>query len=138
MRYTPVSLALPAALIGLALVSCASAQESPATRSQSRQSFAYQMSNGDGSSIELRIENGDVVVAKVDGKSIPPDRVRTRFSARTARCCAVLQLVRRSLRGPTHERACACSAMRSLAATSSRAALPSRAVMPSPRLLPSR
>jgi len=76
MRYTPVSLALPAALIGLALVSCASAQEPPATRSQSRQSFAYQMSNGDGSSIELRIENGDVVVAKVDGKSIPPDRVR--------------------------------------------------------------
>ena len=46
------------------------------TRSESRQSFAYQMSNGDGSSVELRIENGDVVVAKVDGKSIPPDRVR--------------------------------------------------------------
>ena len=46
------------------------------TRSESRQSFAYQMSNGDGSSVELRIENGDVVVAKVDGKSVPADRVR--------------------------------------------------------------
>lgn len=76
MRYTPVSLALPAAFIALALVSCASAQEPPIARSESRQSFAYQMSNGDGSSVELRIENGDVVVAKVDGKSISPDRVR--------------------------------------------------------------
>lgn len=76
MRYTPVSLALPAAFIALALVSCASAQEPPIARSESRQSFAYQMSNGDGSSVELRIENGEVVVAKVDGKSISPDRVR--------------------------------------------------------------
>jgi len=80
MRYTPVSLALPAALpaalIALALASCANAQEPPVARSESRQSFAYQMSNGDGSSVELRIENGEVVVAKIDGKSIPPDRVR--------------------------------------------------------------
>ena len=34
------------------------------------------MNDGDGGSVELRIHNGEVVVAKVDGKSIPADRVR--------------------------------------------------------------
>jgi len=78
MQTTPISLVLPAALIGLSLASCAAAQQPQpsAQRSESRQSFAYQMNGGDGGSVELRIENGEVVVAKVDGRSIPADRIR--------------------------------------------------------------
>ena len=76
MRITPISLALPTALAGLALASCATAQQPSAPRGDSQSTFAYQMNDGDGGSVELRIHNGEVVVAKVDGKSIPADRVR--------------------------------------------------------------
>lgn len=76
MRITPISLALPAALVGLALASCATAQQPSAASGDSQSTFAYQMNDGDGGSVELRIHNGQVVVAKLDGKSIPADRVR--------------------------------------------------------------
>ena len=73
MLRTPHTLALSASFIALVATSCATAQQPP---SESRESFAYQMSDGDGISVELRIENGRVVTAKIDGNTIPADRVR--------------------------------------------------------------
>lgn len=83
MRNLMISFHLPAVLLGLSLSSCAMAQQQPARQEEDRassnttsQSFAYQITDGDDRSIELRIENGRVVTAKVNGESIPADRVK--------------------------------------------------------------
>jgi PDZ domain len=59
---------LSALTAALPLASLATAQESS--------SFAYQSTDGDGRSIELRTENGRVTTARVDGEDIPLNRVR--------------------------------------------------------------
>lgn len=82
MRNHTLPLVLPAVLLGLSLSSCAMAQQeggrAPAgtASGSSKQTFGYQSTDGDGRSIELRIENGRVVTAKVDGRAIPADRVK--------------------------------------------------------------
>lgn len=80
MRNHTPSFVLPAVLLGLSLTSCALARQEEGGASKparaSRQSFAYQSSDGDGHSVELRVEDGRVVTAKVDGKDIPADRVK--------------------------------------------------------------
>jgi len=48
---------------------------SPAS-AQEASSFAYQSTEGDGRSVELRTENGRVTIARIDGKDIPLERVR--------------------------------------------------------------
>lgn len=72
MRNSTLLTVLPAALLGITLTTGAFAQGT----ASSRQSFSYQSTDGDGRSIELRIENGRVVTAKVDGNPIPGDRVK--------------------------------------------------------------
>ena len=81
MRHTPrtfrFTAVLPAVLIGMSLTACAMAQEDmPPASGGSKQTFSYQRSEGEGKSIELRVENGRVLVAKVNGQSIPADRVK--------------------------------------------------------------
>jgi hypothetical protein len=82
MRNSTLSLVLPAVLLGLSFSPCAMALQedgrAPAETASgaSTQSFAYRSSDSDGRSIELRIDNGRVVTAKVDGRPIPADRVR--------------------------------------------------------------
>lgn len=80
MRLHTLPLVLSAVLLGSALASCAQAHQSDEgetkTASATRQSFSYQSTDGDGRSVELRIEDGRVAVAKVDGKDIAAERVR--------------------------------------------------------------
>jgi len=82
MHTSTRSIVLPAVLFGLSLSSHAMAQQeggrTPAEQpsGSSNQTFAYQSSESDGRSIELRIHNGRVVLAKVDGNPIPVDRVK--------------------------------------------------------------
>lgn len=65
--------ALPAALLAASVAAGGFAQQE---RGGVRQSFAYSTTDGEGRSIELRIEDGRVLSARVDGKDIPADRVR--------------------------------------------------------------
>ena len=60
-------------LLATALTACANAQ-SPAA--QNKQTIQIQRSQGDGKSVELRVENGEVRVAKLNGEDVPADRVR--------------------------------------------------------------
>lgn len=66
---------LSSMLASTALVSCAIAQGEPRAIQSTRETVAYQSTDGDGRSVELRIENGEVLTAKVDGKAIPAERV---------------------------------------------------------------
>lgn len=71
IRRTQHSIILSVLSAGLpfaALASPAAAQEAS--------SFAYQSTDGDGRSVELRTENGRVAVARIDGKDVPLERVR--------------------------------------------------------------
>ena len=82
MRYHTLPLVLPTVLLGLSLSSCAMAQQeggrAPAATASgpTTHTFGYQSTDDEGRSIELRIENGRVVTAKVDGRSIPAARVK--------------------------------------------------------------
>ena len=82
MRYHTLPLVLPTVLLGLSLSSCAMAQQeggrAPAADASgpTTHTFRYQSTDDEGRSIELRIENGRVVTAKVDGRSIPAARVK--------------------------------------------------------------
>jgi hypothetical protein len=60
-------------LLVSALTACANAQESVV---QNKQTIQIQRSQGDGKSVELRVENGEVRVAKINGEDVPADRVR--------------------------------------------------------------
>lgn len=66
---------LSSMLASTALASCAIAQGEPRPVQSTRETVAYQSTDGDGRSVELRIENGEVLTAKVDGKPIPAERV---------------------------------------------------------------
>jgi len=64
----PHALLLSTMIAGLPLAATASAQEAS--------SFAYQSTDGDGRSIELRTEDGRVTVVRIDGRDVPNERVR--------------------------------------------------------------
>ncbi len=78
MRHPLLTTITPVALTAALLSSCAMArQESAQGRTvESEQTFAYSSSDGDQQGVDLRVENGRVVKAKVDGKEIPPSQVR--------------------------------------------------------------
>ena len=68
-------LTIPALMLGLSLSSCAVAQnETP--RDAAKQASAAQGTTTSASTVELRVEDGKIMVAKVNGKDVPADRIK--------------------------------------------------------------
>lgn len=73
--HSTFSLTIPALMLGLSLSSCAVAQnETP--RDAAKQASAAQGTTTSASTVELRVENGKIMVAKVNGKDVPADRIK--------------------------------------------------------------